>query len=68
MNGCPECHKSTSGHCNLHPIVGSITPDPVPTPLLLGWICPRCGRIWAPPGTLCGVCSENPTNGAEVTP
>jgi hypothetical protein len=43
------------------------TPDwwrwepPVPEPLPYGWICPRCGRVWAPSVTECQNCRSATT-------
>lgn len=32
-----------------------------------GWICPQCGRVWAPYITKCGPCEAVATGGHGIT-
>lgn len=66
--GCPECAKRTGG-CGQH---GHWYPDtnaaPAPLPAM-GWVCPRCSRVYSPTTVMCVACGPKTTNApSSVTP
>ena len=47
INGCAECDKLTSGNCeNCRKLNETYFPTKPLIPVH-GWICPKCGYVWA---------------------